>query len=165
MKEKYSFFYSREILIPAGIQDVYDFLDDPVNFSSHMDSSSIMMAGSSMHTETDSAGGKAVGSVIKMKGKIFGLELFLQEVIRERIPPYRKNWETFEEQKLLVVDQYLMGFNTSAEEINRTKLEVFIKFNLPATGGKKILGLLLGKFYCQWCVNRILKDTKKHFGN
>jgi len=41
---------------------------------------------------------------------------------------------------------------------------IFIVYVLPK-GIKKILGLLFGNWYSRWCVDQMLKDLVRHFGN
>ncbi len=47
----------------------------------------MMMMGWTMSYDLDAAKGRAIGSVIKMRGRMLGLELLVEEVITERSPP------------------------------------------------------------------------------
>jgi hypothetical protein len=65
-------------------QMVFTLLDDHQRLSAHMSKSSWMMAGSSMTISTDEAHGQAVGSRIRLSGRVLGVELKVDEVVTER---------------------------------------------------------------------------------
>jgi hypothetical protein len=124
-----------------------------------MEKPSLMTAGASMRIETDSLGGQAVGSVIRMTGRVLGVKLALEEVVTERKPPLRKVWETVGEPRLLVMGGYRMGFDIAAEGV-ASRLVVFIDYRLPAGGLARGLGLLLGRAYAAWCTRRMTGDAQ-----
>lgn len=72
----------------------FAFLDDFRALSAHMAKRSPMMLGSSMTIETDALDGRAVGSRVRMAGRVLGIPLLLAEVVIERLPPVRKVWQT-----------------------------------------------------------------------
>lgn len=117
-----------------------------------------------METLIDEGRGQSIGSHVRMKGKMMGVELLLDEVITERQPPYHKTWETVGPQRLLVIDSYRLGFDI-AEQSKSSELRVFIDYNLPATAFLRWLGFVLGKFYAKWCVHRMIDDASKHFAS
>lgn len=94
----------------ASPQQVFAFLDDPRRLSAHMEKSSWMMAGAAMKIDTDSRRGQAVGSLIRMKGRVLGISLWVEEKVSVYQPPLRKIWETSGEPRLVVVGSYVMGF-------------------------------------------------------
>ena len=51
-----------------------------------------VMGGGQMSLELDAAGGREVGSHIRMTGTAFGLKLALDQVVIERTPPRSKTW-------------------------------------------------------------------------
>jgi hypothetical protein len=89
---------------------VFKLLDDHQRLSSHMTKSSWMMAGSSMTISTDEAHGQAVGSKIRLSGKVLGIELNVEEVVTKREPRSSKTWATIGAPQLLVIGPYVMGF-------------------------------------------------------
>jgi hypothetical protein len=125
-----------------------------------MGESSWMMAGSTMQTELDAAGGRSVGSHIRMAGRVLGLKLQLDEVITEREPPLRKVWETVGEPSLLVIGAYRMGVELRPE-FSSTVLTVFIDYRLPRRS--MILGILFGDLYGRWCVQQMLRGVARQF--
>ncbi len=63
-----------------------------------------MMMGSKMRS-TDDLDGRAVGSGVRMDGKMLGMALSLEEVVTARPPPFKKIWQTVGA-KLMVIGQY-----------------------------------------------------------
>jgi len=142
---------------------VFDYLDDPRRLAGHMDRRSAMMLGSRLAIEVDQQGGRAVGSVIRMEGKVLGIALKLEEVITEREPPTRKVWHTVGSPRLLVMGPYQMGFEILPASVG-SGVRVFIDYELPASGLARLLGLLLGGLYARWCTRRMTRDAADNFG-
>lgn len=163
MKE-YSRHYEQSVGVSAKRDEVFAFADDHNNFSSHMNQSSWMMGGGSMKTETDEGNGQRVGSHIKMSGKVFGINLFLDEVVIEHEPPNKKTWETVGDVNLLVIDKYKLGFEIT-QEGEVSNLKVFIDYNLPISQRTKLLGKLFGGMYAKWCVGQMTEGVSSHFGS
>ena len=115
-----------------------------------------------MEVVLDEGRGQKVGSQIRLVGRIFGIELSVDEVVTERNPPYRKVWETTGSPKLLVIGPYRMGFDLSTNE-NGLMLHVFIDYALPERAPARWLGRLFGKYYAQWCTQQMVDDVVKHF--
>ncbi len=115
-----------------------------------------------MKTEMDEGKGKKVGSHIKMSAKIFGLSLFLDEIVTLREPPVRKEWETVGVPHLLVIGNYKMGISLK-KTAEGTNLTVFIDYDLPSSFGGKLLGLLFGRMYAKWCVKQMIGGVKNEY--
>lgn len=141
------------VLIDAPPEQVFAFVDDHNNLSSHMNQSSMMMAGSKMDTHVDQGHGQQVGSHITMDGKVLGIPLSLDEVVIRRQPPSLKTWETVGHPRLLVMGNYQMGFEITPQG-NSSNLKVFIDYQRPAGGGW-LLGFLFGGIYAKWCVRQM----------
>jgi hypothetical protein len=149
-------------LLRATAAQVFSFLDDHERLSGHMSKRSLMMGGGRMTTTLDVARGRAVGSIIEVKGRVFGLFLWLREAVIERQPPTRKAWETIGEPHLLVIGRYRLGFNIVADP--QVQLTVWIDYDRPSRGVSKLLGRLFGRAYARWCVRRMLGDASMAFG-
>ena len=115
-----------------------------------------------MEVEFDAGRGRKLGSRIRMSGRVFGIELTLEEVVTERVPPRRKVWETQGVPRLLVIGHYRMGFEIAPHGEN-SMLQVFIEYALPEGVPGRWLGRLLGRYYAKWCTQRMLDDAMKHF--
>ena len=156
--------FEASALVGAPADSVFAYADDPARFSSHMSKSSWMMGGGRMLTELDAGRGQIVGSRIRLSGKVFGLELSVEEIVTERVPPQSKAWETTGSPRLLVIEHYRMGFEIAPQE-NGSLLRVYIDYALPEDLPARWLGVLLGRYYARWCTDQMVRDTVKHFAS
>lgn len=154
--------YKESTTIAAPADAVFLYADDHRNFSSHMNKSSWMMAGSKMETELDAGEGRRVGSHIRMSGKVFGIDLFLDEVVTLHEPLYHKAWQTIGDIHLLIIGQYTMGFDITQER-GACRFTVFIDYDLPQSPMGRLLGYMLGGIYARWCVRQMLGGVIQHF--
>lgn len=154
-------YYEETIHVDATPAEVFSYVDDFRNFSAHMNKSSVMMAGSKMKTILDRGMGQKVGSHVKMKGKVLGVPIYLDEVITERTESRKKVWETVGTPRLLVIGKYILGFEITPDS-QGSKLKVFIHYAMP-TGLAKILGLIVGNFYAKWCATQMTRGVTDHF--
>lgn len=155
--------YESAVTLNASPETAFAYLDDFRKLSAHMEESSAMMMGSKMKISTDGRDGRAVGSKVRMDGKMLGMALSLAEVVTDRHPPFKKVWQTVDA-NLMVIGQYQLGFALSPSG-DRSLLRVFIDYKLPQQGFARWLGKLLGKTYARWCVERMANDAAAHFGS
>lgn len=109
----YPFTETASAEIAATPKQLFAHLDDHTRLAAHMEKRSAMMMGGRMTYAFDDAGGRAVGSVIRMGGRVLGVTIEVEEVVTERIPPRRKVWETIGRPRLLIIGAYRMGFDPS----------------------------------------------------
>lgn len=148
--------------IAADPVAVFAVLDDHRRLSAHMEKPSLMMAGATMKAELDSQRGQAVGAVIRMKGVVLGVSLYVEEVITRYEPPFRKTWETRGQPRLLVIGPYRMGFELSPTATG-TRLRVWLDYNSPPGLAGRWFGKPLGRVYANWCVTRMTRDAIAFF--
>lgn len=160
--QAYERHYEENVTLPVEAEEIFSYADDFSKLSSHMNKSSSMMMGGSMKTSVDQADGQAIGSHVRMKGRMMGIELSLEEVVTERELPRHKAWETIGRQRLLVIDRYRLGFEISKRN-RASDLRVFIDYDLPTKPPLRWLGLVFGKFYAKWCVHQMIDDARQHF--
>ncbi len=156
--DRYPLHHRSEVDVDADSHSLFAHLDDHRRLAAHMEKPSLMMAGATMRVETDALQGKAVGSLISVAGRVLGVSLMVEEVVTERVPPLRKTWETRGEPRLLVIGSYRMGFTISPQG-NRSRLVVFIDYQLPSRGFARGLALLFGRTYAAWCTRRMATDA------
>ena len=154
----YPFHHRTEVEVDTDARSLFAQLDDHRRLAAHMEKPSLMMAGATMRVEMDALQGQAVGSVIRVIGHVLGMDLTVEEVVTERVPPLRKTWETRGEPRLLVIGSYRMGFTISPQG-KRSHLAVFIEYQLPPRGLSHGLGLLFGRIYAAWCTRRMANDA------
>jgi uncharacterized membrane protein len=156
------FHCEHSVVVRAPAEAVFSYLDDHRRLSAHMSRSSWMMAGSRMSLTLDAAEGRAVGSIIRLSGRVLGLLLAVEERITVRTPPRGKGWETIGTPRLLVIGHYRMGFQITPQS-EATALCVFLDYALPTTLPARLFGRLIGHFYARWCVERMARDAAAHF--
>ena len=154
--------YEDSAFVAAPAEEVFSYVDNHANFSSHMNKSSWMMGGGKMETQVDEGKGQKVGSHIQMSGEVFGIEVSLDEVITEHEPPKRKAWKTVGTPKLIVIGEYQMGLEIEPEDAN-SNLTVSIDYSLPDSQKTRWIGQLFGGIYAKWCVGQMVNGTKNHF--
>lgn len=161
-KDEFTNHYEDSVLIPAEPESIFTYADDHTNFSSHMNNSSWMMGGGKMETQADEGKGQKLDSHIKMSGKVFGINLFLDEVITRHEPPIYKERQTVGKINLIVIDNYILGFEIKPES-SGSLLRVYINYDLPKSAKTYWLGVLFGKMYAKWCVRQMIDSTRSHF--
>lgn len=150
------------VFVPAPVETLFAYVDDHMALSSHMRQSSWKMGGGKMNIEMDAEKGKRAGSRIRLAGRVFGLRLWVDEVVIEREPPYYKVWETIGQPRLLVIGRYRMGFRATPQGAG-SLLRVFIDYGPPATPITRLLGYLFGRYYANWCTRQLALDARGHF--
>jgi len=149
--------------VAATPERTFAHLDDQTRLAAHMSRSSLMMGGGRMTYDFDEARGHAVGSHIRMGGRAFGVKLFVDEVVTERVPPRRKVWRTVADPALIVIGHYEMGFDVQSA-IGGATLKVWINYHLPARGLGRMVPALANS-YARWCVRRMASDALGTFGS
>jgi hypothetical protein len=150
-------------VVGARAQEIFAYLDDQERLGAHMQQRSWMMMGSRMTYEFDALRGRAVGSIIKLSGRILGAVIEVSEVVVEREPSRRKVWETVGLPRMLIIAGYRMGFDLTPDGDEATRLRVFIDYVLPPSLIGNALGKLFAKPYARWCVTRMASDAAQHF--
>lgn len=155
--------YRAQVTLAAPAEAVFTFLDDPARLAGHMSRRSLMMGGGRMSIALDGAGGRAVGSVLRLRGRFLGLPLAVDERVTRRRAPFHKVWQTMGAPKLIVLSAYRMGFELRRAEAG-TALAIWIGYALPKTGLPARLVRWLAASYARWCVDRMISDAVTHFG-
>jgi Polyketide cyclase / dehydrase and lipid transport len=162
-RDPFPLHHRSEALLAVDAARLFAHLDDHRRLASHMEKPSLMTAGASMRIDIDDRHGQAVGSVIRMSGRMLGLGLAVEEAVIRRDPPHEKIWVTIGKPRLVVIGAYRMGFTITPAGTG-TRLVVFIDYRLPGRGIGKWLGRLLGAPYAAWCTRRMTRDAGEVFG-
>jgi hypothetical protein len=132
------------------------------NFSKtgmHMSESSMMMMGSKLKLAQLSTNANGVGASYRWYGKLMGMTMDFSETVTKWQPPKLKEWETIGEAKLLSCHGIACGL-----KLLRLKTEQSQNFQSAICRQSwyfKILSFIFAKWYCNWCLNNMLNDTKK----
>jgi hypothetical protein len=148
------------VMIGGSIDAVFAVIDDPLKISTHMSRRTWMMAGSTMSTEVDELGGRAVGSRIQMTGRVIGIAVGLDQVVTLREPPYAKRWATQGAPKLIVIGPYAIAVELEPRG-QATSMRVALEYDLPANN--RWIGHLFGRAYANWCIRQIVHDVGANF--
>ena len=149
--------------IRAQPLSVFEYIDQPQRLSAHMARRSWQLAGAAMVIDTDAAGGRAVGSHIRLAGRMLGIPLYVEGKVVQRGPPNLKAWETVGEPHLLVIGRYRMRI-TIDRRGDHVHVVIAIDYALPANAPARWLGMLFGPMYARWCVRQMARDLVHQFG-
>ncbi len=149
-------------VIVAPIEAAFALLDNHARLSDHMSERSWMMGGGKMKVSLDEQKGQAVGSRIGLSGRVFGISLYVEEEVTERVPPFRKAWQTVGTPRLVVIGDYRMGFELEACS-GGSLVRVFIEYSRPRGWLGRMLRALFGGYYARWCTERMVADAVSQF--
>ena len=129
-----------------------------------MSESSMMMMGSKLKLEQLSINSMGVGAKYRWYGKMMGMTMDFKETVTKWQSPKIKEWETVGEAKIIIMSWYRMWFEISPAE-NGTIAKISISYLPPKEWYYKILSFFFANWYCNWCLNNMLNDTKKNLEN
>ena len=156
--------FADEAVIAASSPELFAYLDEHSQLSTHMTRRSWMMGGGKMAITTDDGRFQRVGSRLRLAGRVFGWNLFLEEEITDYRPPQMKVWCTIGSPRLLIIGQYRMGFEITANSVG-SRLRVFLDYDLPSGFVTHFLGRLLAPMYAKWCVRNMVAEGKMRFSS
>ena len=129
-----------------------------------MSESSMMMRGSKLKLEQLSKNSNEVGAKYRWYGKMIGMTMNFSETVTKWQSPKMKEWETVGESKIIIMSWYRMWFEITPAE-NGTLAKISISYLPPKEWYYKILSFFFANWYCNWCLNNMLNDTKKNLEN
>ena len=129
-----------------------------------MSESSMMMMGSKLKLEQLSTNPSGVGAKYRWHGKMMGMTMDFSETVTKWQSPKIKEWEIIGEAKIIIMSWYRMWFEISPAE-NGTIAKISIQYLPPKQWYYKILSFFFANWYCNWCLNNMLNDTKKNLEN
>jgi hypothetical protein len=151
---------TKSILIHSAPDKVFAQMDDFSKTGMHMSESSMMTMGSKLKLEQISTNATGVGASYRWHGKIAGMTMDFSETVAKWQPPKLKEWETIGEAKIIIMSWYRMWFEIIPAE-RGTIAKLSISYLPPKEWYYKILSFFFAKWYCNWCLNNMLNDTKK----
>ncbi|TND07204.1 MAG: hypothetical protein FD123_3349 [Bacteroidetes bacterium] len=153
--------FSRNLLIHGNPHSVFSFMDDLAKTGMHMTKRSMMMMGSKLTLEDITNSGTGVGSTFRWYGKMMGMKMDFTETVTEWVADKSKKWETISDAKVILFSWYQMGFELESKGKD-TEATLWIKYKKPKGWFYRLLSVLFAKWYCRWCLENMLGDTKKH---
>lgn len=155
---------SKSIIIHATPEQVFARMDDFSKTGMHMSESSMMMMGSKLTLEQISPNATGFGAKYRWYGKMMGMTIDFSESVTKWEPPKMKEWETFGDARIIIMRWYRMGFEIIPSE-NGTMVKLSISYLPPKAWYYRLLSFLFGRWYCNWCLNNMLNDTKEALEN
>ncbi len=152
---------SKNIVINSTTEKVFAQMDDFSKTGMHMSESSMMMMGSKLKLEQLSQNPTGIGSKYRWHGKMMGMTMDFRESVTKWQPPNLKEWEIVGDAKIIIMSWYRMWFEIAPSE-NGTIAKISISYLPPKEWYHKILSFFFAKWYCNWCLNNMLNDTKKN---
>ena len=156
--------FVKHINIASTPEKVFGQMDDISKTGMHMSENSMMMMGSKLTLEQLSINSTGVGSKYRWFGKVMGMTMDFSEVVTKWQPPKIKEWETIGEAKIIIMSWYRMCFEIAPAQ-NGTDVKLSIGYLPPKQWYYKILSFFFAEWYCNWCLNNMLNDTKKILEN
>ena len=120
----------------------------------------MMMMGSKLTLEQLSLNATGIGAKYGWYGKMMGMAIDFSEVVTKWEPPKRKEWQTIGDAQIIIMRWYKMGFEIIPSE-SGTIVKLSISYLPPKAWYYRLLSFLFVRWYCDWCLNNMLNDTKK----
>ena len=155
---------SKNILIHSTPEKVFAQMDDFSKTGMHMSEPSMIMMESKLKLEQLSINSTGVGAKYRWYGKMMGMTMDFSETVTKWQSPKIKEWETVGEAKMIIMSWYRMWFEISAA-VNGAIAKISIQYLPPKQWYYKILSFFFANWYCNWCLNNMLNDTKKNLEN
>ncbi|MEO6541309.1 MAG: SRPBCC family protein [Ferruginibacter sp.] len=151
---------TKSILIHSTPDKVFAQMDDFSKTGMHMSESSMMMMGSKLKLEQLSTNATGIGASYRWYGKMMGMIMDFSETVTKWQSPNIKEWETVGEAKIIIMSWYRMWFEIIPDE-KGTSAKLSISYLPPKQWYYKVLSFVFANWYCNWCLNNMLIDTKK----
>ena len=139
-------------------------MDDFSKTGIHMSERSMMMMGSKLKLKQLSTNAAGAGANYRWYGKMIGMAIDFNQIVTKWHPPKLKEWETIGEAKIIIMSWYRMWFEITPAN-NGTNTKISISYLPPKELFYKILSFFFANWYCNWCLNNMLNDTKKNLEN
>jgi hypothetical protein len=152
---------SKSLLISSSPAKVFAQMDDFSKTGMHMSESSMMMMGSKLSLEQLSTNAIGVGASYRWYGNMMGMTMDFSQTVTKWEQNKLKEWETVGDAKIIIMSWYRMWFEISPTE-NGTMAKISISYLPPKEWYYKILSFFFATWYCNWCLNSMLNDTKEN---
>ena len=151
---------SKSIIIYSKPENVFAYMDNIGNIGMHMTKSSMPMMRSKLELKQLSENATGLNSKFRWFGKMMWFTMDFTVVVTKWIKDKEKVWETIGEAKMIIMDWYQMRLVISPEGAN-TKAELSIAYTKRKNIFLKFIAFFLAPLYANWCLNNMLKDSKK----
>jgi len=143
----------------APAEKVFSYLDDLTITGMHMTKSSGMMMGSKLHLEYLTTNHTGLDSKYRWTGTMMGMKMDFTVEVTKWVEGVEKVWETIGEAKMIIYSWYSMHLLVYPSG-NATHAELSITYKKPKGWFAKIISFLFADWYCNWCLEKMMSDTK-----
>ncbi len=143
----------------APAEKVFGYLDDLGVTGMHMTQSSAMMMGSKLHLEYLVENHTGPGSKYRWTGKMMGMKMDFTVEVTKWIEGVEKTWETIGEARMIIYSWYRMHLLVYPKG-DSAQAELSITYEKPKGWFAKIVSFLVADLYCNWCLKKMLSDSK-----
>jgi hypothetical protein len=154
----------KEIIIYTSPQKVFSHMDDLSKTGMHMKENSMMMMGSKLSFERLEGPLQGIGTTYRWHGKIMGLPVDITETVTKWTENQEKVWETTGDPKIILLGWYRMILKLMPVK-EGTLVSLQIDYTQPNGVFYNFLYFFLSRWYCHWCLNNMLNDSKKTIEN
>ena len=144
----------------APAEKVFGYLNDLAVTGMHMTKSSAMMMGSKLHLEYLTDNHTGPGSKYRWTGRMMGMKMDFTVEVTKWVEGVEKIWETIGEAKMIIYSWYRMHLLVYPKG-NATQAELSITYEKPKGWFARIISFLFADWYCNWCLKKMMSDTKR----
>jgi hypothetical protein len=143
----------------ATPEEVFDCLDDLGVTGMHMTESSMPMMGGKMDLQFITKHKKGLNTKYKWTGKVLWWKLDFTLLVTEWVKGQKKTWETIGLARLIIYSWFRMHLKVS-QVATGTAAQLSISYEKPSGLFNRLLYYMVGRWYCNWCLENMLRDTK-----
>lgn len=148
----------------AAPEQAFDCLDDVGVTGMHMTEASMPMMGGKMELEFLTPYKTGPNTKYRWTGKVLWRKLDFTVEVTKWIRGKEKVWETIGTPQLVIYSWFRMNLKVEPNT-NESIAHLSISYEKPKGCFNKILCLLLGDWYCKWCLKNMLNDAEKKIRN
>jgi len=143
----------------APADKVFSYIDDLGVTGMHMTKSSAMMMGSKLQLEFLTEQHTGSGSKYQWTGTMIGMKMDFTVEVTKSVEGVEKVWETIGEARMIIYSWYRMHVLVYPKG-DITQAELSITYEKPKGWFAKIVSFLFADWYCNWCLKKMMSDTK-----
>ena len=144
----------------ASQEEVFDTLDDLGISGMHMTKSSMPMMGGELNLSFLTEFTKGPNTRYRWTGKVLWWKMDFTVQVMNWIKGREKTWETVGPARLIIFSWFRMELKVNPVP-EGTLVELSISYKKPKGFLNLLLFYLLGGWYCRWCIDNMLGDTKR----
>ncbi len=143
--------------VRARPEEVFRWLDDPLNTGSHMRGGSM---GVKLTMETLSKNRTGVGATHRWHGKAMAFTVDYTTVVTDWERNREKAYHTVGDPKMVIMSGFEMRWTLDPTDPG-TRVTIELGYHPPRSWIGRFLSTIVGRRYGDWCLNMMLGDARK----